>query len=239
MYPYLAQFLGATMMVFMGLGVNAANKLEGSLFKGSGAVFTILGWGLAYALPAMCFSQTSITLFNPALTLALAIVGRLEWVYVLGFIIAQFLGGFLGAVLTWVFYKDQFEATDNSKTILNVFATSPSISNMPLNILCEIILTMMLAVFVLNVSNEARDVGLSYIYVWFIIMGMGFSLGGTTGFAMNPARDLSGRIAHTILPIPNKGNSDWGYAIVPLVGPLIGAILGAYLGAWISSFPVI
>lgn len=237
MYLYLAEFIGTTMVVFMGLSVNAANSLNGSLFKGSGAVFCMMGWGLAYALPAMCFGQSSGPIFNPCFTIGLATAGVFKWSLVPGYIIAQMLGGFVGAVLMYVFYKDQFDATDNSRTILNCFATSPAIPNMPQNILCEAILTMMLVIFAVNIPVEARNMGMGYLYIWLVIMAIGYSLGGTTGFAMNPARDLSPRIAHAILPIPNKGSSDWGYAIVPIVGPLIGALLGALLGTWIAGFP--
>lgn len=238
MYPYIAEFIGTTIFIFLGLSVNAANALEGSLFKGSGAVFAIMGWGLAFALPAMCFGTTSGAFFNPCLVLGLACVGLIKWSFVPGYILAEMLGGFVGACCSFLFYKDQFDETEDPATILSVFATGPAIPNMGMNILSEIIATMMLVIFFINIPVDSGSVGLGYVYYCFLFMAIGYSLGGTTGFALNPARDLSPRIAHALLPIPNKGKSNWGYAIVPVIGPLIGGIIGAFIGAWIRSFPI-
>lgn len=237
MYPYIAEFIGTAMLVFMGDGVSAANSLEGSLFKGSGAVYTMMGWGLAVALPAMCFGASSGASFNPCLTIGQAVVGMFEWGMVPGYIIAQMLGGFVGACVMWLFYKDQFDATDDPGTILGVFCTGPAIPNLGMNILSEALATMMLVFYLLNIPAMAASVGMNFVYVFMVIMSMGYSLGATTGFAMNPARDLSPRCAHAVLPIPNKGDSNWGYAAVPVIGPLIGGIVGALLGNWVLGFP--
>ncbi len=239
MYPYLAEFIGTAMLVFMGDGVSAANSLEGSLFKGSGAVFTMMGWGLAVALPAMCFGAASGASFNPCLTIGLAVAGSFDWGMVPGYVIAQMLGGFCGACIMWLFWKDQFDATEDPGTILGVFCTGPAIPNVAMNVLSEALATMMLVTYLVLIPADAAAMGMNFIYVWLIIMSMGYSLGGTTGFAMNPARDLSPRCAHAVLPIPNKGDSNWGYAWVPVVGPLIGGIVGALLGTWIGGFPVL
>lgn len=239
MYPYIAEFLGTAMFVFLGLSVNAGNGLEGSLFKNSGAVYAIIGWGLAFALPAMCFRSASGAYLNPAITLGLAVVGRIAWKVVPGYIFAEFLGAFFGACLMWLFYKDQFDATEDSETILSVFSTGPAIPNMGLNIFCEIIATMFLVIFFVNIPVNTLSVGVNYIYIWLGFMCVAYALGGTTGFAMNPARDIMARFAHTVLPISNKGRSNWGYAIVPFVGPFIGGILGALIGYWILSFPAL
>lgn len=238
MYPYLAEFIGTAMLVLMGDGVCASNGLEGSLFKGSGAVYTMMGWGLAVALPAMCFGAASGASFNPALTIGLAVAGSFDWALVPGYIIAQMAGGFVGACLMYLVFKDQFAETDDPGTILGIFCTGPAIPNMGMNIFQEAMATTMLVFFLVNIPGTAADIGMNFVYVYMVIMSLGFSLGATTGFAMNPARDTAPRLAHQVLPIPNKGDSNWGYAIVPIVGPIIGAIVGALLGTWVASFPV-
>ena len=235
MLSYMSEFIGTALLVLLGDGVCAAVNLEKSGFKGGGAVYIMLGWGLAVMLPAMAFGAQSGAHFNPVLTVGLAVIGAFPWAAVPGYIVAQMLGGLVGAILVWVVYRPQFAATEDADTIRGTFCTSPQVRNIPQNILYEAAATFALVFFIVAIGHagmtNVSDVGLNYFFVYAIIMSCGFSLGGTTGFAMNPARDLSPRIAHAILPIPNKGSSDWGYALVPVVGPLIGAILGALLAS--------
>ncbi|MDO4289409.1 MAG: MIP/aquaporin family protein [Eubacterium sp.] len=230
---YLSEFVGTALLVLLGDGVCASLNLEKSGFKGAGPVYCMLGWGLAVMLPAMAFGVHSGAHFNPVLTIALAVIGSFPWAAVPGYIIAQMLGGFVGAVCVWIVFRPQFEATEDSGIILGTFCTAPQVRNIPQNILCEAAATFALLFFIVTLGNNpgASDVSLNYFFIYGIIMSCGFSLGSTTGFAMNPARDISPRLAHAVLPITHKGSSDWGYAIVPVVGPLIGAILGALLGS--------
>ncbi len=239
MYPYLSEFIGTAMLVLMGDSVCASNALEGSLFKGSGAVYTMLGWGLAVGLPAMCFGAQSGASFNPVLTIGLAVAGSFPWALVPGYILAQMCGGFVGACLMWFTYKDQFAETDDPGTILGVFCTGPAIPNTAMNIFQEAIATFMLVFFITNITATSATIGLNYIIVAMIINSCGYSLGATTGFAMNPARDTAPRLAHQVLPIAHKGGSNWGYAFVPIVGPLIGAICGALFGTMIANWPAL
>lgn len=243
-YPYLAEFIGTAMLVALGLGVNASNGLEGSLFKGSGAVYTMLGWGAAVALPAMSFGAQSAAHYNPVLTIGLACAGSFSWALVPGYIIAQMLGGILGAIIMWVVFRDQFELTektfgeDSVGTCRGIFCTGPAIPNPMQNLLGELVATFFLVFFITCIPSAAGAVGLNYFFVYAIIMSCGFSYGATTGFAMNPARDTAPRIAYAILPFKYK-DADWGYAWIPIVGPLIGSILGALLGSWVATFPLL
>lgn len=229
MIPYLSEFIGTAMLVILGDGVCVSNTFDGCLFKGSGPIYIMLGWGLAVMLPAMAFGVQSGAHFNPALTISLAVIGAFEWGMVPGYIICQMLGGFVGACILWLIFKDQFDQATDPGAIKGVFCTGPAIRNIPMNILGEAAATFFLVFFIVTIPADAAS-GLGKFFVNGIIMSCGFSLGSTTGFAMNWARDISPRLAHQVLPIPNKGDSDWGYAIVPIVGPLIGGILGALLG---------
>lgn len=182
-------------------------------------------------VPAFIFGAASGASFNPALTLALAIDGSFDWALVPGYIIAQFAGAFVGACLVYILFKDQFDATPDAGTKLGVFCTGPSIDNKPLNILSEAIGTFVLVFAIKGLGNVpgAAEVGLDKFLVFGIIVSVGMSLGGLTGYAINPARDLGPRIAHAVLPIQGKGGSNWGYAYVPVVGPIIGAIVAVLL----------
>ena len=181
-------------------------------------------------VPAFIFGAASGAHFNPALTLALAIDGSLSWGLVPGYIIAQFAGAFLGGCLVYVLFKDQFDATDNPGTKLGVFSTGPSVPNMPLNILSEAVGTFVLVFAIKGIAQVADCApGVDKFLVFGIIVSIGMSLGGLTGYAINPARDLGPRLAHAILPIKGKGDSNWGYAPVVIVGPVIGAIVAVLL----------
>lgn len=230
MLPYIAEFLGNMILILLGDGVVANVTLNKSGMKGAGSIQITFAWGLAVMLPAFIFGEASGASFNPALTLALAIDGSFSWALVPGYILAQFAGAFLGAVLVYILFKGQFDATENPATKLGVFSTGPSIPNMPLNILSEAIGTFVLVFAIKGLGNvTGLAPGVDKILVFGIIVSVGMSLGGLTGYAINPARDIGPRLAHALLPIPGKGSSNWGYAVVTLVGPILGAVAAVLL----------
>ena len=228
MLPYIAEFLGTMLLILLGDGVVANVTLNKSGMKGAGSIQITLAWGLAVMVPAFIFGAASGAHFNPALTIALALDGSLAWGLVPGYIIAQFAGAILGAVIVYLMFADQFDATEDPGTKLGVFSTGPSIPNLPRNIFCEAVATFVL-VFAIKGVPAGCPAGVNNLLVWGIIVSIGMSLGGLTGYALNPARDIGPRIAHAFLPIKGKGSSNWGYAIVPLLGPVIGAIVAVLL----------
>lgn len=230
MLPYIAEFLGTMILIILGDGVVANVTLNKSGMKGAGSIQITFAWGLAVMVPAFIFGAASGAHFNPALTLALAIEGSLAWGLVPGYIAAQFAGAFLGACLVYVLFKDQFDATPEPGAKLGVFSTGPSVPNLPLNILSEAVGTFIL-VFAIKGIGQVPDIagGFDKFLVFGIIVSIGMSLGGLTGYALNPARDLGPRLAHAVLPIKGKGDSNWSYGIVTLVGPIIGAIVAVLL----------
>ena len=227
MLPYIAEFLGTMLLILLGDGVVANVTLNKSGMKGAGSIQITFAWGLAVMVPAFIFGAASGASFNPALTLALAIDGSFDWALVPGYIIAQFAGAFVGACLVYILFKEQFDATDDPGAKLGVFSTGPSVPNLPLNILSEAIGTFVLVFAIKGTGNVAGlgDMGLNYIFVFAIIVSVGMSLGGLTGYAINPARDLGPRLAHAVLPIKGNGDSNWSYGVVTLVGPIVGAIV--------------
>ena len=228
MLPYIAEFLGTMLLIILGDGVVANVTLNKSGMKGAGSIQITLAWGLAVMVPAFIFGAASGAHFNPALTIALALDGSLAWGLVPGYIIAQFAGAIVGAVIVYLMFKDQFDATEDPGTKLGVFSTGPSIPNLPRNIFCEAVATFVL-VFAIKGIPATAAAGVEKFMVFGIIVAIGMSLGGLTGYALNPARDIGPRIAHAFLPIKGKGSSNWGYAIVPLAGPVIGAIVAVLL----------
>lgn len=224
------EFIGTLFLILVGEGVNAAASLEKCKAKGAGWVFITLGWGLAVMMGALVSSPSGAHL-NPAVTLGLAMVGSFDWALVPGYILAQMLGGFCGAVLVWLFYRDHFAATADPDTKLGVFCTAPAIPNKWNNLFCEVVATFVLIFCVFCIpANFGGETGL--IPITYVIVAIGMGLGSTTGYALNAARDIAPRFAHTILPIPNKGSSHWEYAWVPLCGPIIGTALAALL--WLA-----
>lgn len=230
MLPYIAEFLGTMLLIILGDGVVANVTLNKSGMKGAGSIQITLAWGLAVMVPAFIFGAASGAHFNPALTIALAVDGSLAWGLVPGYIIAQFAGAFLGAVIMYLMFKDQFDATDSEGTKLGVFCTGPSIPNMGRNILSEAVGTFIL-VFAIKGIGQVTGIaaGLDKLFVFGIIVSIGMSMGGLTGYAINPARDLGPRLAHAVLPIKGKGGSNWGYAPVVVLGPVIGAVVAVLL----------
>ena len=233
MMPYLAELIGTMMLILLGDGVVANVTLNKSGMKGAGSIQITFAWGLAVLVPAFIFGAASGAHFNPALTIALAVDGSMAWDLVPGYIVAQFAGAFLGACLVYLLFKKQFDETEDPGTIRGVFCTGPSIPNMPLNILSEAIGTFVL-VFAIKGIGQVANVGVfgfNYFLVFAIIVSIGMSLGGLTGYAINPARDIGPRLAHAVLPIKGKGDSNWKYAIVTFVGPVLGALVAVGLYA--------
>lgn len=230
MLPYIAEFLGTMMLIILGDGVVANVNLNKSGMKGGGSIQITLAWGLAVMVPAFIFGAASGASFNPALTLALAIDGSFDWALVPGYIVAQFAGAFVGACIVYLLFKDQFDATPEPGTKLGVFSTGPSVPNLPLNILSEVVGTFILVFSIKGIAQVPGIAGgLDKFLVFGIIVSIGMSLGGLTGYALNPARDLGPRLAHAVLPIKGKGDSNWSYGIVTLVGPIIGAVIAVLL----------
>ena len=234
MDQYIFEFLGTLALVLFGDGVCAAVTLEKSKAKGAGWVVVTLGWGFAVMIGVLIAGPVSGAHLNPAVTLGLAAAGKFAWALVPGYIIAQMLGGFVGAVLVYVFYKDHYKATaDQPDAILGTFCTMPAIWNPWRNFLSELIATAVLVFVILALGTEGNTpVGagaLGAFPVTCVIMALGMSLGATTGYAMNPARDLSPRLAHALLPIKGKRDSGWAYSWVPVCGPLAGGVVASAL----------
>jgi len=229
MSPYLAEFFGTMLLIVLGDGVVAGVVLKGSKSENAGWLTIVLGWGLAVTLAIYAVGSISGAHLNPAVTIALAWSGSFDWNLVPGYCLAQLAGAFVGAVLVWIQYLPHWGKTDSASTKLAVFSTGPAVRSTFNNLISEIICTMILVLALLFIGANRFADGLNPLVIGGLIVSIGLSLGGTTGFAINPARDLGPRIAHFILPIPGKGSSDWGYSWIPAVGPIIGALLAAYL----------
>lgn len=228
----LMEFLGTFVMILLGCGVVACVNLTRSKGLGGGWVTITLAWGLAVMCGVLIAGPYTGAHLNPAVSIGLAIAGKFSWSNVLPYIIAQMLGGFCGGVAVYVFYKDHFDSTDDKDTKLAVFCTAPAIRNYRRNLVCEVLGTFVLILVILFMSESGNtaEVGLGSIGaipVAFLVVVIGMSLGGTTGYAINPARDAGPRTAHHVLPIKDKGSSDWQYSWVPILGPILGAITAA------------
>jgi glycerol uptake facilitator protein len=226
MSTYLAEFFGTLLLILLGEGVVAGVLLKGSKAENAGWLTVVVAWGLAVTLAIYAVGQISGAHLNPAVTVALALSGSFAWDHVLGYCAAQLLGAFAGAVLVWLHYLPHWKKTASAELKLAVFATGPAIRSPLHNLISEIIATAVLILGLLFIGANRFADGLNPLIVGVLIISIGLSLGGTTGWAINPARDLGPRIAHTMLPISGKGSSDWGYAWIPVVGPLIGSGLG-------------
>jgi glycerol uptake facilitator protein len=233
MSPYLAEFLGTALLVLLGDGVVANVVLTRSKGQNAGWIVITTGWGLAVAMAAYSVGLVSAHL-NPAVTLGLASIHQFEWAKVPGYIVAQLAGGFVGAVLVWVAYLPHWSITEDKATKLGVFCTIPAVRKPASNVVTEAIGTFVLLVGILAIPSVKNlkpelgfDRGLGPFLVGLLVWSIGLSLGGSTGYAINPARDFGPRLAHFFLPIRGKGDSDWNYAWVPIVGPIIGGIAGA------------
>lgn len=238
---YLAEFIGTAMLLLLGNGINMTVNLNKSYGKGGGWMVTCFGWGMAVSMSAYLTGWASGAHLNPALTLALAFGGRMEWNLVFGYIVAQIFGAIFGATLAYLTYKNLMDEEEDAGTKLGVFSTGPAINNKFWNLVTEIIGTFILVIGILAIGYGKNMVepGISPFIVGLLICVIGMATGGATGFAINPARDLGPRIAHFILPIKGKGDSNWAYAWIPIVGPIIGALLAVAVFDTFVNFCVV
>ena len=222
----LAEFLGTAFLILLGDGVVANVTLNKSGMKGAGSIQITLAWGLAVLMPVICYGNISGAHFNPAVTIGLAIAGAFEWGLVVPYIIAQVLGGCLGGIIVYFFFKDQFDATEDPGTKLGVFSTGPSVRHTVTNFFCEVVGPFVLVyVILMNRVGSHAESGVAWLFTFGLIVAIGMSLGGTTGYAINPARDAGPRIAHMIV-LP-KDNHNWSYGWIPVVAPIGGGIVAA------------
>ena len=244
MSPFLAEIVGTALLILIGGGVVANDILKKTLGHGGGWMTITTAWAFGVFIGVVVAGQYSGAHLNPAVTLGLAVAGSFPWSEVPSYIVAEFIGAMIGASLVYAIYKDHFDATDDPLLKRAVFCTSPAIQNTFRNVLSEVIGTFVLLICVFYFSSaEISDgsgvkIGLGSIGaipVAFVVWGIGLSLGGTTGYAINPARDLGPRIVHSLLPIKGKMDSNWSYSWVPVVGPLIGGLLAAWFHILINS----
>jgi glycerol uptake facilitator protein len=243
MQSYLAELLGTMILVLLGDSVVANVLLQRSKGQNSGWIVITTGWGIAVAVAVYAVGRISGAHLNPAVTIALATIGSFSWAQVPGYIAAQMIGAFAGAVLVWLAYLPHWRETPDQGAKLGIFCTAPAIRSTGANLITEIIGTAVLMFGILAIAANAQalarpgDVDLSVVFsrglqpllVGVLVLGIGVSLGGPTGYAINPARDLGPRLAHAILPIAGKGSSDWEYSWIPVIGPIVGGIAGAGL----------
>ncbi|MFO0788155.1 MAG: MIP/aquaporin family protein [Pirellulales bacterium] len=245
MYLYLAELVGTAILVLLGNGVVANVVLPKTKGNNAGWIVITFGWAMAVFVGVWCAKPISGAHLNPAVTIGLVLAGKFDTGLAPGYIAAQFAGAFLGAVLVYLFYRDHYDASDDAEAKLATFSSIPAIRNLPRNCFCEAIGTFVLVYAVLMVVEPTIAHGetavaaspelkfglgtLGALPAGLLVLSIGLSLGGATGYSINPARDLGPRIAHALLPIQGKGDSDWGYAWVPVIGPVIGAVLAVLL----------
>ncbi|MBB5955085.1 glycerol uptake facilitator protein [Saccharothrix tamanrassetensis] len=242
---FVWETLGTAILILLGAGVVANVTLKNSLGNGGGWLLINFGWGFAVFAGASVAAPSGAHI-NPAVTLGLAVADKVDWDRVPVYFAGQLLGAFLGAVLAWLAYKTQFDTHDDPGNTRGIFCTAPTVRATGWNLVTEIIGTFVLVIWIL-LSPGAKAAGdgvpqfgnsaLGYAAVAFLVVGLGNSLGGPTGYAINPARDLGPRIAYAILPIRDKGSADWGYSWIPVAGPLIGGVLAALLYLVLPDLP--
>lgn len=228
MNAYIAEFIGTALLIVFGNGGVANVLLLKTKGHNAGWLTITMGWGLGVFVAVFCVAPFSGAHINPAVSVALAIAGRFEWALVPGYVLSQFAGGALGATLVWLFYIDHFKVSKIEAEKLAIFCTGPAIRNKMSNLFSEVFGTFVLVFGVLYIATPEVGLGaLDALPVGLLVLVIGISLGGTTGYAINPARDLPPRLMHQLLPIPGKGDSDWGYSWIPVVGPILGGGLAA------------
>ncbi len=230
MTPFLGELIGTCLLVVLGNGIVANVVLARTKGNNSGWIAISLGWGIAVFVAVYAVAAVSGAHINPAASIGLAAAGKFPWGDVPLYIVAQMLGAMIGAFIVWLTYRQHFEETQDADAKLAVFCTGPAIKSPLNNLITETVATFVLIFGILSIVAPQSSLGsLDALPVALLVFGIGLSLGGPTGFAINPARDLGPRIMHAILPIPNKRDSDWGYAPIPVVGPIIGALLAAFV----------
>lgn len=227
MTSFMGEIIGTMILIVFGAGIGAGSSLKKSYAQNAGWIVITLAWGLAVTMAVFAVGSISGAHLNPAVTIALAINGDFSWSQVPSYILAQMIGAILGAAIVYLQYLPHWAVTEDQGTKLGVFATGPAIPHTFSNLLSELIGTFVLVLGLLFIGANKFTEGLNPLVVGLLIVAIGMSLGGTTGYAINPARDLGPRIAHFLLPIPGKGKSNWGYSWIPVVGPILGGALGA------------
>ena len=233
--PFVGEFAGTLVLILLGDGVVANVLLKRTKAEGAGWMVITSAWGFAVLcgiFTAIAFGSADAHI-NPAVTLAFAITSG-NFANIIPYWSAQFLGAFTGATLVWLFYLPHWKITEDQGAKLGVFCTAPAIRHYPGNLFCEVIGTMLLIVVVMSIGSKAvapagLTTGLGPSFISILVWGIGLSLGGTTGYAINPARDFGPRVAHAVWPVAGKGTSDWAYAPIPILGPLLGAALAALI----------
>lgn len=246
MSPFMGEVIGTMLLILLGDGVVANVLLSKTKGNNAGWIVITTAWAMAVFVGAYSVASVSGAHLNPAVTIGLAVAGKFAWANVFPYIIAQLIGAFIGATLVWLHYFPHWGETKDQGLKLAVFSTGPAIRNMTWNLISEIIGTFVLVFGILAIKGVAMDSSgsavplnmgsLGIIPVAFLVWVIGLALGGTTGYAINPARDLGPRIAHFVLPIAGKGDSDWGYSWIPVVGPILGAVIAALLYTGLGSF---
>ncbi len=227
MTDFIGELVGTMLLILLGNGVVAGTLLKNSKAENGGWIIITVGWGLAVTLAIYAVGSISGAHINPAVTLGLAFGGEFPWSKVPYYIVAQMIGAIIGAILVWIQYLPHWRQTEDADLKLATFATAPAIPRTWANLVSEMIGTFVLVLGLMFIgANEFTD-GLNPLVVGFLILSIGLSLGGSTGYAINPARDLGPRIAHAFLPIAGKGSSDWSYSWIPVVGPVLGGVYGA------------
>ncbi|MBO6827925.1 MAG: MIP/aquaporin family protein [Allomuricauda sp.] len=237
MTPFISEIVGTFLLMVLGLGVNANVSLQKTYGNGSGWIVITTGWAFAVYTGVVVAGPYSGAHINPAVSFGLAAAGEFPWSEVPSYILAQFIGAMFAAFCVWLVNKDHFDATEDGGTKRGVFCTAPAIPNTGINLFSEILGTFVLVFSVLyftdaviSTNNEIIGLGsLGALPVSLIVWGIGLSLGGTTGYAINPARDLGPRIVHALLPLKNKGSNGWGYAWIPVAGPILGGVIAAWV----------
>ncbi|MEO9512528.1 MAG: MIP/aquaporin family protein [Flavobacteriaceae bacterium] len=242
MTPFISEIVGTFLLILLGCGVNANVSLKKTYGNGSGWIVITTGWAFAVYTGVVVAGPYSGAHMNPAVTIGLALAGEFSIYDVPNYILAQFIGAMLGAFFVWLINKDHFNATEDGNTKRGVFCNAPAIPNTFLNLLTELLGTFVLVFAVLYftdavATNDNSIIGLGSLGalpVALIVWGIGLSLGGTTGYAINPARDLGPRIIHALVPIKNKGSNGWGYSWIPVIGPILGAVLAAGIALFLQ-----
>lgn len=255
---FMMELIATAVMIVFGDGVCCACNLKKSKAQGGGWVVITIGWGLAVCMGVLIAGPYTGAHLNPTVTLGLAVAGKFPWANVVPYIVAQMIGGFIGAVVVWLFYRDHFKEANDPELVLGSFCTEPAVRNYPENFFSEFLASGLLVFIILAIGSAGNSMDFHYnivgataslqagtthiglaalgpVPVTFLIIALGMSLGGTTGYAMNVARDLSPRIAHAILPIPGKRDSDWAYAWIPAIAPTLGGMVAGLCGAWLFA----
>ncbi|SDB88616.1 MIP/aquaporin family protein [Shouchella lonarensis] len=233
MQALLGELMGTMVLIIFGAGVVAGHVLKKTKSENAGWLSITVGWGFAVTMGVYVAGTASDAHLNPAVSLALATIGEFAWADVPFYVIGQLLGAFIGAAIVFVHYYPHWEKTEDTGAKLAVFSTGPAIRHYPSNFISEFIGTAVLLFGLLAIGANQFAEGLNPLVVGVLIVAIGLSLGGTTGYAINPARDFGPRLAHAILPIKGKGTSDFRYALVPILGPIAGGIVGALVFVWL------